>query len=145
MKKKAQDGEGGKPDPEIVATLARKLGKDISALFEELLERNVHAIASELLLASDAAGGCGFRFGFHIIGGKVAVESKVSWSRKFTDEEESAFSFADPNQPELEGMDEDDTKITITAGDKSVETDWGGLKRAAKRVSRDGAKEAKEQ
>lgn len=85
--------------------LASELEKQLKMSFAAMLESNVHAIAGELLKASDGKGGVGFRFGLGLSDEAVTLDGKVSWSRKFEDKDERVFKFADPMRPELPGLD----------------------------------------
>lgn len=91
---------------ERVSEIAEKLRRNAGELVNELLDRNVNAIAEELVMASDGSGGFGLRIGLQLIGGKVVLEGKLSWSRKFADEEENVFEVADPENPTLPGIPE---------------------------------------
>lgn len=114
--------------------LAEALRANVQSLTEELMDRNINAIASELLASPDATGGFGLRFSVAIIGEKVGVDVAISWSRKFTDKEEASFPLADPSRPELPGI-ENDYKVTIKTGDMVIDTSTVALKRSGKRLS----------
>lgn len=84
--------------------LAERLKAEVMEMAEELTGRNVDVIAQELITSQEATGGFAIKFDVAIIGEKVSVESKISWSRKFSDGEEGGFSLPDPNAPALPGM-----------------------------------------
>lgn len=86
--------------------LAEALRVEVKELTEELIGRNVNAIASELLASADATGSFGVRFSVNIIGEKVGIDGAISWSRKFTDKEEASFPLADPSRPEMPGIED---------------------------------------
>lgn len=124
-------------------TRAEKLSDRLRAkageIFAELMDRNAYAIACELLTATDGTGGFGLKIGLNLIGEKVAVDGKISWSRKFSDAEETEFKLANPNAPTLPGIEEDDeTKVTIKTGGKNILTTAGQLRRAGKRTTEGG-------
>ncbi len=114
--------------------LAEALRANVQTLTGELMDRNINAIASELLMSADASGGFSLRFGVAIIGEKVAVDTAISWSRKFTDKEERSFALEDPSRPELPGI-QNDYKVTIKCGETVIDTSTVGLKQAGKRLS----------
>lgn len=119
--------------------LSEALAKTMAEHFQELLDRNSHAIAHELLTAEDGNGGVSLKFGFQMVNGAVAVDSKVSWSRKFEDKEEGQFRFTDPNAPELPGIDPDDErKLTIRTDAGEVTTTLGAIKKAGRRLRKEG-------
>jgi hypothetical protein len=119
------------------AALSDALSKKMRALFDELLDRNGHAIAHELLRSEDGSGGVSLKFGFQFVNGAVGTDAKISWSRKFEDKEEGTFRFADPQNPGLPGIEgdapEDGRKVTIRAGEKEITTTLGAIKRAGRR------------
>lgn len=120
---------------ERTAALSEALTKEMRGLFEEFLERNGHAIAHELLQSADGAGGVSLKFGFQVVNGAVAVDTKISWSRKFEDKEEGTFRFADPQNPGLPGIEEEDEKhrVTIRTAEGEVSTTLGEIRRAGRR------------
>ena len=124
--------------------LAESLREKVKELTEELMERNINAIASELLGAADASGGFALRFGLAIVGDKVAVDVGISWSRKFSDKEESSFPLADPQRPELPGIEEDGQRVTIRTEDGEISTTLGAMKRAGKRLAKASGNETED-
>lgn len=123
-------------DRERTGMLAEKLRKSAIELAQELIERNAHAIAHELLTAAEATGGFNINIGLAMVQGKVAVDGKISWTRKFADKEEATFRFNDPQAPELPGIEgEEGTKVTIRTGDTVIDTSLEKINRAAKKLS----------
>ena len=121
---------------ELVAALAESLGAKMRELCEELIEKNAHAMAHELLRSDDSNGSAGMRFGFQLGNGAVGMDAKISWSRKFEDTAEGSFRFDDPMYPGLPGMDgagDDGRKVTIRTGGQEVTTTLGAIKRAGRR------------
>lgn len=125
---------------ERVGKLSEKLEKSAKELAAELIERNAFGIAHELLNSSEGTGGFSINIGLAMVQGKVAVDGKISWTRKFADKEETVFRFNDPHAPELPGIEDDaehdgtEVKIRTEAGE--VQTTLGAIKRAGRRASK---------
>lgn len=124
-------------EKELNSQVSDGLKAKMREVFDEVLDRNAPAIAHELITSEDGCGGVSVKFGFQMSNGKVCVESSLSWSRKFKDQAETSFGFADPSNPELPGVEQnghDEVKMTIrTEGLEDVETTVGALKRLGKR------------
>lgn len=123
---------------ELNSEVAEGLRAKMLEVFKEVLERNVHAIAHELITSADGCGGVSVKFGFQMSNGKVSVESGMSWSRKFKDEAETSFGFTDPKNPELPGVEpvlDDGREVTIKTDAGEVTTTLGAMKRAGRRVA----------
>lgn len=121
---------------ELNSEVATGLEARMKEVFAEVLERNAHAIAHELITSEDGCGGVSVKFDFQMSNGKVSVESAMSWSRKFKDQAETSFGFTDPANPDLPGVDtkDDGREVTIRTEAGEVTTTLGAMKRAGRRA-----------
>ena len=81
------------------------MGSKMKAMLGELVDANADAIAAELTLSPTGKGSVGFTVKLARVhskeGHRVYLDTKLSYSRKFTDEREDSFTEGDPNQMEL--------------------------------------------
>jgi len=130
---------------ELNSEVATGLEARMKEVFAEVLERNAHAIAHELITSEDGCGGVSVKFDFQMSNGQVSVESAMSWSRKFKDQAETSFGFTDPANPDLPGVEaergtgsgergDDGREVTIRTEDGEMTTTLGAMKRAGRRL-----------
>lgn len=93
--------------------LVEQLQPEIGRALTTLVARNVTGIAQELVASEDGKLSVSFSLALSLQNDRVAGVGNLSYSRKFKDAVE--FSTRDPKQPQLPGIEPDDSADTPEA------------------------------